>query len=189
MTERYSGEWAEGTVEGLRGVGVEFGAGMTAGELEAIEGAFEVAVPAELAQFLTTGVPVSAKWARWTEGPEAVAADARAWIDGTFTVAITAGWYWHPLFGERPGSDAGAVEQALEVVHGAAPLIPVYGHRFITTSSAGAGPVLSVWQVDDSIVYGNDLGDYFAREFGIERPTWAATEPGRVPVWDELFDL
>jgi hypothetical protein len=185
----YDADWAERAVGHLKAVGVEFTAGLTARDCDAIGQSFGVAMPTELTLLLAVGVPISAKWARWSEGPETVAETARSWIDGAFTFDIMAAQYWHPLFGERPGTSPEAVEQALEVVHAAPPLLPVYAHRFITTSSTGPGPVLSVWQAVDSIIYGNDLADYLANEFGIERPAWAATRSAPVPVWDRLFDL
>lgn len=190
VSESYDAGWAEETVARLKGVGIDFAAGLTVQEFDAIENSFGVAMPTELALLLTAGVPISEKWARWPDGPEMVAQDTRSWIDRAFEFDITVGDYWHPLLGERPESDTEAVAQALEVVHAASPLMPIYAHRFITTTSAnGPRPVLSVWQAVDSIIYGNDLADYLAREFRIERPRWAAAQPAGVPVWDELFDI
>jgi hypothetical protein len=86
--------------------------------------------------------------------------------------------------------DADAVAQALEVVRAARPLLPIYAHRFLATSpSDGPRAVLSVWQPTDSIFYGNDMADYLAREFGLDRPDWAADDAPPVPVWEDLFDL
>lgn len=78
----------------------------------------------------------------------------------------------------------------MTIVDCAAPLIPIYAHRFLTTApESGPRAVLSVWQAVDSIFSGNDLAAYFAREFGIDRPSWAVDNPPPVPVWEELFDL
>jgi hypothetical protein len=135
-------------------------------------------------------VPTSPKWARWVDGPEAVAQHAREWIETAFTFDIEQRQYWHPLLGDRPADDTDAVAQALEFVRAAPPLLPIYAHRFLATSpSDGPRAVLSVWQPTDSIFYGNDLADYLAREFNLDRPAWAADDAPRVPVWEDLFDL
>ncbi len=66
----------------------------------------------------------------------------------------------------------------------------MYGHRFLATQPAdGPRTVVSVRQAVDSIFYGNDLADYFAYEFRIDRPAWATSEPPPVPVWEDLFDF
>jgi hypothetical protein len=169
---------------------VKFASGMSVRDLDAAADAFGSPMPDELSSLLRVGVPVSKDWAPWNDGPAAVANMARAWIDRAFAFDVTQGQYWHPLFGPRPSSDDAAVEVALAYVRAAPPLFPIYGHRFLSSvPTNGPRPVLSVWQAVDSIYYGNDLADYFAREFKIDRPAWAATEPAIVPVWGELFDL
>ena len=190
MSEPFDQEWAESTVALLRAVGVEFAQGLADAEIEAIGESFRVSAPPELEQFLRAGCPVSPKWARWVEGPEVVAADAREWIDRAFEFDVTQGQYWHPSFGQRPDDADQAVQVALAVVRAAPPLIPIYAHRFIATSpTSGQRAVLSVWQAVDSIFYGNDLADYFTNEFQVERSAWAAVDAPRVPVWEDLFDL
>lgn len=100
------------------------------------------------------------------------------------------GSYWHPLLGKRPESTEEAVGQALGVVLQGPPLIPVFAHRYLCAAPLeGPRAVLSVWQAVDSIFIGNDLADYFASEFHIPKPKWAADHPPRVPFWEDLFDL
>jgi hypothetical protein len=135
-------------------------------------------------------VPTSQKWAAWTDGPDIVLESTRDWIDCGFSFDIEQSQYWHPLFGERPEHVDEAVARALAFVAHAPTLFPIYAHRFLSSVPAdGDRAVLSVWQAVDSIFYGNDLADYFAREFNVDRPTWAASEAPRVPVWEDLFDL
>lgn len=164
--------------------------GLTEGEIAEIEAVFDVPLPTELATFLSAGVPVGRGWADWPSGPAAVHERARDWLDRAFTFDIENNVYWHAMFGERPPGNVEAAGIALQVVGCAPPLIPIYAHRFLATAPAeGTRAVLSVWQADDSIFYGTDLADCFAREFGITRPSWvAATEPP-VPVWEDLFGL
>lgn len=181
-------EWANQAIHSLRERGVEFTTGLSARDLATIEATFAVPLPTELATFLAAGLPVGAGWADWQSGASAVQEEARAWIDQAFSFDIENNGYWHPLFGERPADTAQAVQTALEVVRAAPPLIPIYGHRFLATVPlVGPRAVLSVWQAIDSVPYGNDLADYFANEFGIPRPAWAAASAPLVPVWEELF--
>ena len=183
-------EWAAAVIDQLSRSGVIMSPGLRDRDVEEVDEAFGVPLPEELVCVLRAGVPASPKWARWWDGPKAVARDAREWIDNVFRFDIEQGQYWHPTFGERPEDDSEAVHQALAIVHAAPPLIPIYAHRFLTTTPAnGPRAVLSVWQPIDSIVYGNDLADYFAREFKIDRPTWATTDQPPVPVREDLFDL
>jgi hypothetical protein len=190
MDANFDEVWAASAVEQLGRKGIEFTNGLDDTQLAQIGDIFGVHVPDELALFLRAGVPTSPKWARWTDGAQAVLNDTREWIDRAFAFDIEQGQYWHPLLGVRPPSLDDAVRQALAVVRAAPPLIPIYAHRFITTHE-GPEPraVLSVWQAVDSIFYGYDLAEYFAREFQIDRPEWAADEAAAVPVWEDLFDL
>lgn len=182
--------WAEKCVDQLKHIGVEFAPGFNDVALDEIAAAFGVSVPVELRLFLSEGVPTSPKWARWVEGPDVVLRHTREWIDGAFDFDVRQCAYWHHSLGPRPSNDDAAVAQALEFVAGAPPLMPLYAHRYLATTPTDAPrAVLSVWQAVDSIFYGNDLADYFAREFGIERPGWATPEPPSVPVWEDLFDL
>lgn len=182
--------WADTTVRQLAARGVEFTEGLTAADVSALGSAFGTPVPPELAFLLQAAVPVSTKWAQWTEGPDAVAAEARRWVHNAFAFDIEQNAYWHPSFGLKSADPSSAIKQALAVVDTAPPLFPIYAHRFLVSRpSDDTRAVLSVWQAVDSIFYGNDLADYLAREFGIDRPSWAATEAPQVPVWEDLFDL
>jgi hypothetical protein len=171
--------------------GVQFAHGLAEREIEVAAETFGAPMPEELASLLRFGIPVSKGWAPWIDGSAAVANAGRAWIDRAFEFDIRQDQYWHPLFGPRPSSDDNAVEAALAFVRTVPPpLFPIYAHRFLVSEPADAPrPVLSVYQAVDSIYYGNDLADYLAREFGIDRPAWAANNPAAVRVWDELFDL
>jgi hypothetical protein len=182
--------WAHQVVGQLRTTGVEFDAGLDDAAIREISAVFAAEVPLELKLFLQAGVPTSPKWAAWGEGPQVVLERAQAWILRAFSFDIEHNRYWHPLLGERPGSVGAAVDQACAHLLEAPPLIPVYAHRFLATQPTdGPRAVLSVWQAVDSIYYGNDLADYLAREFTVDRPSWATADPPPVPVWEELLGL
>jgi hypothetical protein len=62
----------------------------------------------------------------------------------------------------------------------------MYSHRYIANEPLAArNPVFSVHQTD-IIYYGTDLADYFAREFGVSRPNWAANEAREIRFWSAL---
>lgn len=182
--------WSQRTHDELLGQGVQFTSGFGSAEVDACELEFRTPVPPEFASFLAVGVPVSERWARWAEGPAVVAEDARSWLDRAFAFDIRNNGFWHERFGHRPAGDEAAVAAALAVVHAAPPLLPIYAHRFLATQpTAGPLPVLSVWQANDSTIYGNDLADYFHREFGVSRPSWAAADVNDIPVWGDLLSI
>ena len=109
--------------------------------------------------------------------------------------AVAFGGYWIDDWGDRPRDAAAAKEAAAEAITSWPPLIQVFQHRFMPSFPVGAGnPVLSVWQANDTIYYGNDLADYLHREFGrpglgLDQPSWSARYPRHVPYWSEAFDL
>ncbi len=59
--------WAAGAVAQLHAQGVRFASGMTDADLAAVEAHFGCSLPSELSTFLRAGIPVSSKWARWTD--------------------------------------------------------------------------------------------------------------------------
>ena len=77
--------------------------------------------------------------------------------------------FWPRSWGGRPGS-AGARLDIVERHVGTWPqLVPLYGHRYLPAAPFGPGaPVFSVHQTD-VVIYGIDLLDYVAREFGTTR--------------------
>lgn len=144
----------------------------------------------ELSMFLRAGVPVSPKSARWTEGTDLVAVESRQWLRRDLRLRHRAHRLLAPPPRTSPRRPLRRDRAELAIVAQAPTLFPICSHRFLVSLPAeGPRAVLSVWQAVDSIFYGNDLADYLATEFGIDRPDWAADEPPRVPVWEDLFDL
>jgi hypothetical protein len=184
----FDAEWAAATIADLADRGVTIAPALTDRDIAAIGSAFRIEVPPEYALLLSAGTPASERWTNWHSDIDVVARDAHRWLERAFSFDIEHNAYWHPLFGQRPDSTTEAISMAMAYLATAPALIPVYGHRFLTTGPPPRA-VLSVWQAGDSIVYGYDLADYLAREFDVPRPGWAASSPPPVPVWDELFDL
>jgi hypothetical protein len=183
-------EWAETTLHdlALRGTVVE--PGMTTAELALAEAAIGANVPPELKLLWATGYPVGDGWPRWNSDPAGQAAEDRAWTERSFAFDIEANGFWMTDWGPRPNADKEAVAVALRRVSEWPSLIRVYSHRFMpTVPETFGGPVISVYQAVDSVIYGNDLADYLHREFGTPRPAWAVSAPRPVPYWAEAFKL
>lgn len=77
--------------------------------------------------------------------------------------------FWPASWGERPDSVAARFEVVKQQVTTWPQLVPLYGHRYLPAAPFGPGaPVFSVVQTD-VIIYGTNLLDYAAREFGTLR--------------------
>ncbi|MGA8368214.1 MAG: hypothetical protein ACLQMT_09140 [Candidatus Acidiferrales bacterium] len=89
-------------------------------------------------------------------------------------------------WGPRPTDLVAALEAARKELTKAPKLIPVYSHRFVPSEPCDSGnPVFSVHQAD-IIYYGFDLASYFANEFKIFCPDWAAEKPRNITFWSKL---
>ncbi|NQW85764.1 MULTISPECIES: hypothetical protein [unclassified Frigoribacterium] len=77
--------------------------------------------------------------------------------------------FWPASWGERPDSVAARFKIVKGQVNEWPQFVPLYGHRYLPAAPSGPGaPVFSVHQAD-VIIYGSNLLDYAAREFGTPR--------------------
>jgi hypothetical protein len=68
-------------------------------------------------------------------------------------------------------------------------LIPIVGHRFLPAEPCEAGnPVLSVWQMVDTIYYGCDLKDFIAREANYERIRKPLGDVRPIRFWGQVVE-
>ncbi|MGA3221190.1 MAG: hypothetical protein ABSE77_19300 [Acidimicrobiales bacterium] len=182
--------WAEMTLSELAQRGVAVEPGLTTSELTRVEAAIEANVPPELKLLWAVGVPMGNSWPKWRSDPIKQAADDREWVQHAFSFDVKANSYWLKAWGQRPRDDEEAVTIAVANVSSWPPLVRVYSHRFMPTEPGTVGgPVLSVFQAVDSIIYGDDLAHYLHKEFGASLPDWAAAGARPVPYWDDAFDL
>jgi hypothetical protein len=187
---RFDDDYAGQVCQELAASGVGIAPGLTESEIKAIELAVGSSVPPELHLLWAAGLPTGDRFPNWRDDPEGEARNFRDWIAHAVRFDVEQALYWHNSWGRRPTGDREAVRQALAIVGKAPPMIRVYSHRFMTTQPPGWGnPVLSVWQMVDSIYYGYDLAGYLAKEFRVTRPDWAASTPPPVPFWGDLFGL
>lgn len=175
-------------LEVLSAAGVEIEAGLSDDEFARVEGLLSFQFPPDLRALLRAGLPVSKRFPDWRDGSD----EELHWLldgpaDGIAFDVETNG-YWRTEWGSRPADVEEATAVAREQIAKAPTLVPVFGHRFISTEPPEEGnPVFSVSQTD-VIVYGNDLADYLAVEFHVPRPVRSKPAPKQIRFWSELAE-
>lgn len=127
----------------------------------------------------------------WTSDHDAIRAALEWPVEGVlFDVENNS--LWLDEWGVRPDSEKKRAARVHEAARSAAPLIPIYGHRYLVGAPLAAGnPVLSVHQTD-IIVYGSDLRAYLvnehARLLGVKKDETHFPERAReIPFWGQFL--
>jgi len=153
--------------------------GMSNSLLAEVEGVVGMQLPFEVGMLLIMGVPDDDRWVRWEDNPQKV------WDDWTETVRsgvqfdVEHNAFWLAEWGPKPKALADQRDRVAEHVAVAPPLFPLYGHRAIPLStptgypSSMGNPVLSIVQTD-VIRFGNDVGAWMHKDFGVPLPAWSA---------------
>jgi hypothetical protein len=162
--------------------------GLSEAELEAAEGVAGARFPADLRSLLQAFLPLGEAFPNWRDPGD----EQLNWQLGKVSRALKFDLeyndnFWLAQWGPRPEGAAERMEIATNRIAAGPRLIPVCGHRFLPEGGPG-NPVLSMWQFVDTIHYGNDLADYFHKEFGVPRPPWAATSPRRIELWTDVVE-
>lgn len=178
-------------LNGLKAQGIEILPGLTGARVQEIEAELKTPLPQDLKAILIKGVPHASNdpklFPDWSNDYKKELKTSQAWVEEAFTFDIENGSYWSDLFGKRPNDVEEAKKQALDTVRTWAPLVRVYGHRFMPTMPNEAGnPVFSVHQACDTVYYGVNLVDYFNKEFGLNLSN-QQTQPKGIPNWDKAF--
>ncbi|MFB7620590.1 hypothetical protein [Kitasatospora sp. NPDC056181] len=178
----------------LRGAGGEaafrIAPGLGDRELDAVELRFGIRLAADHRTFLGAGLPLGPGWPDWRDGDEA---QLRGWLAGPaegVLFDVRHNRFWYPAWGPRPEDRAEAEAVAERGLAALPRLVPIYGHRYLPGGSGRFGlPVLSVHQTD-VIVYGDDLADYLAAEFGVRRTAGSGgAYRFDAPFWSYLLGL
>ncbi|AWM36438.1 hypothetical protein GobsT_57590 [Gemmata obscuriglobus] len=149
----------------FRNWGVELAPGLTTAELARAEERVGCRFPPDLRSFLQTGLPTGRGWPDWRNPESEYIAYRLAWPEQQMLFDIERNKWWPPVWGPRPPALAEAFAVGCERLRSEPKLIPVFGHRFLPAEPDEAGnPVISMYQMVDSVYYGRDLHTYFARE-------------------------
>jgi hypothetical protein len=135
-------------------------------------------------------MPVSSGFVNWLEeNPQYVekigkrlAAPRRGVL-----MAVEIEEFWPKSWGERPSEEEKALKKAGQYLEQAAPLIPLYRHRYLPSFGATDAPVLSVYG-GDIIYYGANLRNWLQIEFcQLPHTTIFEMERMEIPGWNSLI--
>ncbi|HYH65553.1 MAG TPA: hypothetical protein VD866_12725 [Urbifossiella sp.] len=174
----------------LRQWGVELAPGLTDTELSRAEEHVGCAFPPDLRSFLQAALPVGKNWPDWRHPESEYIASRLGWAErGMMFDLEHCPWWWPPEWGLRPEALPDRIEAARGHLRTVPKLIPVVGHRFLPAEPCEAGnPVLSVWQMVDTIYYGRDLRDFFNREADSELRKQPIGRVRRIRFWSGVVE-
>lgn len=173
-------------IDHLDNQGILFERGLGDDEVARVEAAYGFRFPPDLRKLLQYALPTGARFPNWRKGPAASLREGLAWpVEGILRDVERHG-FWPEDWPDRPGDQAEALAVARAHLRAAPILIPVHAHRYLPAEPHQVGnPIFSV--VGTDIIYaGCDLASYFAAEFGIPCPSWAATTPRPIALWSDL---
>jgi len=173
----------------LAAAGIVVTPGLTEAELLAAELAIGAAMPPDLRQFLSEGLPVGGGFPNWRDPRSEEVLGQLEWPFEGIAFDIENNAFWWDRWGPRPPALADAIELARREIATVPRLIPVYGHRYIPAEPCISGnPVYSVYQTD-VIYYGMNLSNYLRCEFAPSATEEATDEEPRTSrFWDELVE-
>lgn len=152
----------------LRSKGIKFAKGLSPEEFKSAEEYYGISFPDDYREFLSEALPVGKSFPNWRILSEDLKSSLEwPWSGMAFDIEHDS--YWHASWGMRPAELVDALRVAKEQFDRLPKLIPVYGHRYISSEPREAGnPIFSVYQMD-IIYYGSTLAEYFEIEFlGLE---------------------
>ncbi len=181
--------------------------GITPAQLDEAELRYGIHFPKELHAFYEIAMPISEGFVNWIDdsakNQEQIQKRLAFPLRGILTaIEIEPDEIWPLAWGKCPSDPDEAVELAKEYLKNAAPLIPIYGHRYIPYLEISAEPpILSIYG-GDFIYYGFSLTQWFQKEFGIHSDASAPAIPldfpentpnkttpsiPEIPGWQELI--
>jgi hypothetical protein len=176
--------------EALRRSGADLAPGLSDEEVGRLRDRYGVELVADHRLMLSIALPLAAdgRWPDWRGGdPSELQKRVDLPIDGIL-FDVEHNDFWHPDWPVRPLALLDALEAAERELSAAPRLAPLYSHRFVPTQPAEAGnPVLSCHQ-SDIIYYGEDLLDWFDREFHQSYPWVPPHVERRLPFWSWFLE-
>jgi hypothetical protein len=156
-------------VQLLRERRVALEAGLSEKELSRAERRYGVRFAPDHRELLALALPVGDSWYNWRARADKRIREAIRWPLEGVLFDVENNVFWPASWGERPNSVAARFEIAEHQVNAWPQFVPLYAHRYLPAAPFGPGaPVFSVHQTD-VIIFGTNLLDYAAREFGTTR--------------------
>lgn len=150
----------------LRDVGVQLDAGLSERELANLEEEFDFTFGPEHRELLSLAVAVGDSWVDWRNDPRDVIRGRLEWPTVGVIFDVHHDDFWPASWGKRPPDEDAADRVARDRLALMPRLVPLFGHRYLTSEAQYVpSPVFSVYQTD-VIVHGDNLIDYVANEFG-----------------------
>ncbi|MGH1522717.1 hypothetical protein ACRAWC_00955 [Leifsonia sp. L25] len=125
------------SVELLRSRRVRLSPGLTALELSAVEARFGFDFSPDHRDFLSIAVPEGEGWIDW-RGNAGTIDDALSWPTEGVVFDVEENAFWPPSWGNAPHSRPERLRRAREQIAKWPTLVPLYGHRYMPASPAGA---------------------------------------------------
>lgn len=158
--------------------------GYTQSELDEAQERYGLHFPPDLIDLLLDRQPINGyDW----KGENHRIREMLAWPMDMLMFDIEHGSWWSD-WGERPAAAEDRRTVVVNALAAAPALIPLYRHRFIPeTPRVSGNPVFSMHGLD-TIYYGANLGNYFAREFGAIPEIALGEITSRIPFWSDLAE-
>ena len=146
---------------------------MTNKEIIEVENIFKIKFPEDLSIFLKTNLPVSDGFVHWRyglnseKGKKEIESRLNWPLEGIL-FDVKNSEFWLGEWDLKPEKYSEQKEIVIKKFKNYPKLIPIYSHRYISSSPNERGnPIFSVYQTD-IISYGMNLADYLSREFNLQ---------------------
>lgn len=174
-------------IELLKNNNIELQEGLSPEELEKIHSIYQIRFPDALRALLTETLPTGHGFYNWRDFSEdnvsLIKSKMNQPIEDVMTLADEI--YWNEQWGEKPNDPSNILNTVKQRINDAAKLIPIYAHRYIPMIDEQNPPILSIHGVD-VIYYGENLEDYFEREFGHVKKSNVKSSV-YIPFWSEIL--
>ena len=171
--------------------GIEFEEGLTDKEIAYIEKIYSITFPKQLKDFIKIKLPVSNGFYNWRDFTEAniekIKSVINAPMEGLLFDIEYNGFWVENWGGEVDNNIETRKSVFLEKYYKAPKLIPIYGHRYMPDINAKNIPILSVMQ-SDIIIYGENLEDYFKREFILSNKPQLDNYKYDIEFWSDIIN-
>lgn len=178
-------------VNKLKAQGITFYAGLSEAENSAIEQTFNFCFPLDFKAFLHTALPASEGFIHWRQALHSAKMEHdvkqrfKTPLEGVLYDVIKNN-FWLDVWGEKPLNLDSRKDHFDKISNQCPVLIPLYKHRYMSTSYTGGNPVYSVYN-SDIICAGNDLASWMKTEFNLALPQHYQADKKSVQFWDDFL--